>query len=146
MNNDHIMNDGQKPAPEEMDFLAAGREARRVTGSDAAEWENRSYGSRRRGPAGRYQGLRGSKSSHQSKAPAHENKQEEPAPFPGEEETTAPAPEPEITRAPAEETDLEVLLDSEPVQAPSAEDPEESELLRALMEDPFIKKNFMINC
>ena len=129
--NENVMNDGQKPVSEEMDFFAAEKEARRVSGSNREEWENRSAGSRQRGPAGRYQGLLGGKNGHKSKASPHENKEKAKA-----EDLKAPAPEPEITRAPAEETDLEVLLDSEPVQAPSAEDPEESELLRALMEDP----------
>ena len=67
MNNDQINHNGQTPVSEEMDFLAAGREARRVTGADEHEMENRSSGTRRRGPSGRHEGLLGSKSSHKSK-------------------------------------------------------------------------------
>ena len=59
--NENVMHDGQNPASEEMDFLAAGKEARRVIGKDSGEWENRSSGTRSRGPSGRYQGLRGRK-------------------------------------------------------------------------------------
>ena len=75
MNKDKMRNDGQKPAPEKMDFFAAEKEARHVTGSDKGEWENRSAGSRQRGPAGRYQGLRGGKNSHKSKSPAQNDKE-----------------------------------------------------------------------
>ena len=60
--NENIMNDGQKPVSEEMDFVAASKEARRVTGKDGGERENRSAGTRSRGPSGRAQGLYGRKS------------------------------------------------------------------------------------
>ena len=59
--NDNVMNGEQNPASEEMDFLAAGKEARRITGSDVGEWENRSSGTRSRGPSGRSSGLYGRK-------------------------------------------------------------------------------------
>ena len=59
--NDNVMNGEQNPASEEMDFVAAGKEARRITGSDVGEWENRSSGTRSRGPSGRSSGLYGRK-------------------------------------------------------------------------------------
>ena len=88
--NENIMNDGQKPVSEEMDFLAASKEARRVTGRDGGERENRSSGTRSRGPSGRAQGLYGGKNGHKSKASPHENKEKAKA-----EDLKAPAPEPE---------------------------------------------------
>ena len=56
------MNDGGTPKSEEMDFIAASKEARRVVGKDDGERENRSAGTRSRGPSGRAQGLYGLKS------------------------------------------------------------------------------------
>ena len=60
--NENIMNDGGTPKSEEMDFIAASKEARRVVGKDDGERENRSAGTRSRGPSGRAQGLYGLKS------------------------------------------------------------------------------------
>ena len=125
MNKDKMRNDGQKPAPEKMDFFAAEKEARHVTGSNREEWENRSAGSRQRGPAGRYQGLLGGKNSHKSKSPAQNYKEKvltedllEAEASSVEPEPVA-EPEPEIAPEPVVEPEAEIV--SEPVVEPEAE-------------------------
>ena len=75
MNNDLNKNTGQEP--EVMDFFAAGKEARHVTGKDRTEMENRSSGSRHRGSAGRYLGLLGGKNGHKSKPKVDEDLERE---------------------------------------------------------------------
>ena len=124
--NDNRNQNGREP--EVMDFFAAEKEARHVTGgTNKEEWENRSAGSRQRGPSGRYQGLRGSKSSHKSKAPAQENLEKEFAAILNKEETPAAEPEPVIVRAPVVEPEPEAIpepvVDSEPeiISEPVAE-------------------------
>ena len=102
-----------------MDFFAAEKEARHVTGSNKEEWENRSAGSRQRGPAGRYQGLRSSKSSHKSKTPAQDSLEKEFSELFGKEESPAAEPEPEVVRAPVIEPEPEVI--PEPVTEPEPE-------------------------
>ncbi len=123
MNNDSNKNLGQNPEPEVMDFFAAGKEARRVNGGDSRERENRSAGSRHRGPSGRYQGLRGSKNNHKSKTPAEENLEQEFAAILGGEEETSAEPEPELARSPIVEP--EPVVEPEPIVEPEpAAEPE----------------------
>ena len=117
MNDHRNQNDRES---EVMDFFAAEKEARHVTGgNNKEEWENRSAGSRQRGPSGRYQGLRGGKSSHKSKAPAHENMEKEFAALLSREETPAAEPEPVIVRAPVAESEPEII--PEPAVEPVVE-------------------------
>ena len=146
MNHDNSRNDGQKPGREKMDFFAAGKEARHVTGSNRGEWENRSSGSRQRGPSGRYQGLLGSKNGHKSKSPAQDLTEKKLEEALREEEPPAAEPEPEIVPKPVVEPEPEIV--PEPVVEPEPEivpepvvEPEiakasvDAELLDALMQE-----------
>ena len=137
MKNDQNQNLGQNPEPEVMDFLAAGREARHVVGGDSREMENRSAGSRHRGPSGRYQGLR--KNNHSKTSEKNDPKQalsdlpdreEAPAAEPEPEIVPEPVvePEPEIAPEPAVEPEPEIV--PEPVAEPEPE--QQDDLLRAL--------------
>ncbi len=125
MNNDLNKNAGQEP--EVMDFFAAGKEARHVTGKDGTEMENRSSGSRHRGPAGRYQGLLGGKNGHKSKPKVHEDLEREFSKILQKDETPEPepAPAPEPTRAiPAEPEpsfNFEAAAEPERTVEPAAE-------------------------
>ena len=122
MNNDNHNNNGQNPEPEVMDFFAAGKEARRVTGKGEKEMENRSNGSRQRGPSGRPHGILGSKGSHKSKPAASENLEQEFADLLGRNEAPTAEPEPEIVRGPVIDPAQELLSEETLFAEPEAEE------------------------
>ena len=114
MNNDN--NNGRNPEPEVMDFFAAGKEARHVNGGDRGERENRSAGSRHRGPSGRYEGLRSGKNK---KKHDEEPEREDAAPEPEIVEEAIPEPAVE----PVEEAIPEPVIEpvGEPIPEPVIE-------------------------
>ena len=131
MNKGNNRNDGQEPVHEKMDFFAAEKEARHVTGSNREEWENRSAGSRQRGPAGRYEGLRSGKSSQKSRSTAHDTAEKEFTEALREEEKPSARPEPEIAPEPVARPEPEIA--PEPVAQPEPEivaEPEPAEATR----------------